>query len=95
MPIIGTRIPSYGGGARDGGLATFNGDGSGTTFAIAHTLGVVANYWNVTPASSGATGDYYVINSGAGVYPSGIQIIYKTAPPSGTNNVVLSWSVFV
>ena len=77
----------------DGGRITFNGDGSGTQFVIPHALTrplTNKDTWWVTPASSGAAGDFYVTLSGAG---GALLVNYKTAPASGTNNVVLQWGV--
>jgi hypothetical protein len=42
---------------------------------------------SVTPASNDAKGIFYVTVNATYIY-----VNYATAPPSGTNNVVLYWS---
>ena len=71
---------------RNSGTATFNGDGTTTQFKIAHGLTSTPSKVLVTPASSNATGSFYVTVDATYIY-----VNYLTAPPSGTNNVVLSW----
>jgi len=39
-----------------------------------------------TPMSADASGDFYVTADATNIY-----VNYKTAPPAGTDNVVLSW----
>ena len=68
------------------GTVTFNGDGSTTQFTIAHNLVSTPSKVQVTPMSADASGDYYVT-----VDSSNIYVNYKTAPPSGTDNIKLSW----
>jgi len=70
----------------NGGVATFSGDGSTTQFAIEHGLVSEPSVANVTPMSSDAVGDFYVTKDSTYIY-----VNYLTAPPSGTDNVVLSW----
>jgi hypothetical protein len=72
------------------GTATFSGNGSQTTFTIAHGLAGTPNVVNVTPASNDAKGSFYVTVDATNIY-----VNYATAPPSGTNNVVLYWSASV
>ncbi|MBO8181109.1 MAG: hypothetical protein H0Z19_11685 [Archaeoglobus sp.] len=66
--------------------ATFSGDGSTTQFTIAHKLVSTPSKVLVTPMSSDAAGDFYVTADDTNIY-----VNYKTAPPSGTNNIKLSW----
>jgi len=68
------------------GVATFSGDGSTTQFTIEHGLVAEPSVVNVTPMSSDAAGDFYVTKDSTYIY-----VNYLTAPPSGTDNVVLSW----
>jgi len=69
------------------GTATFSGDGTTTQFTIAHGLVGAPKVANVTPASNDAKGSFYVTADATNIY-----VNYATAPPSGTNNVVLYWS---
>jgi len=69
-----------------GGVATFSGDGTTTSFSISHGLATTPSYANVTAETADAAGDFY-ITRGA----TTITVTYATAPPTGTNNVVLSW----
>jgi len=68
------------------GTATFSGDGSTTQFKIAHGLVSTPSKVLVTPMSEDASGDFYVTADNTYIY-----INYKTAPPSGTDNVKVSW----
>ena len=68
------------------GTATFNGDGSTTQFSIAHGLVSTPSKVLVTPMTADAAGDFYVTADADYIY-----INYKTAPPSGTDNVKVSW----
>ena len=77
--LSGKRTENY-------GRATFSGDGSTTQFAIEHGLIGAPRTVNVTPMSSDAAGDFYVTKDSTYIY-----VNYLTAPPSGTDNVVLSW----
>jgi len=68
------------------GTATFSGDGSKTQFSIAHGLKYTPTKVLVTPMTADAAGDFYVTANKTYIY-----INYKTAPPSGTDNVKVSW----
>jgi len=68
------------------GTVTFSGDGSTTQFKIAHGLVSTPSKVLVTPMSEDASGDFYVTADDTYIY-----INYKTAPPSGTDNVKLSF----
>jgi len=70
----------------NGGTATFSGDGTTTTFKIAHGLASVPTTYYVEAASADAAGEKYVTADATYLY-----VIFKTAPPAGTNNVVLRW----
>ncbi len=72
------------------GTATFSGDGTTTQFKIAHGLVKTPSKVKVTPASADAAGDFYVT-----VDTTYIYVNYLTAPPSGTDNVVLYWEAEV
>jgi hypothetical protein len=69
------------------GTATFSGNGSTTTFTIAHGLVGTPTSWRVEAGSADAKGDKYVTADATNLY-----VTFATAPPSGTNNVVLVWS---
>jgi hypothetical protein len=69
------------------GTATFSGNGTQTQFTIPHGLAGTPKVANVTPASNDAKGNFYVTADSTNVY-----VNYATAPPAGTNNVVLYWS---
>ena len=68
------------------GVATFSGDGSTTQFAIPHGLVSEPTGVYVTPLSADAAGDFYVTKDSTYIY-----VNYLSPPPSGTDNVVLSW----
>ena len=70
----------------NGGTATFNGDGTTTQFKIAHGLASTPSRVIVTPASADASGSFYVTADSTYIY-----VNYFTAPPAGTNNVVIYW----
>jgi len=68
------------------GVATFSGDGTTTSFSWAHGLVSTPTKILVTPKSVDASGNFYVTADA-----TNITITYITAPPAGTDNVVLSW----
>ena len=68
------------------GTATFSGDGTTTQFSIAHGLVSAPTKVLVTPMTADAASDFYVTADDANIY-----INYKSAPPSGTDNLKLSW----
>lgn len=68
------------------GSETFNGDGSTTQFIIAHGLASEPSKVQVTPMTEDAAGDFYVTKDATNIY-----VNYLSAPPSGSNNVKLSW----
>jgi len=71
---------------RYAGYATFSGDGTTTQFRIQHNLVSTPRKIIVTPASKDAASQFYVTADYTYIY-----VNYLTAPPQGTNNVVLSW----
>ena len=73
-------------GSLNSGIATFSGDGSTTQFKIEHGLVKAPSKVQVTPMSADAAGDFYVTADDTYIY-----INYSTAPPSGTDNVKVSW----
>ena len=72
--------------AKNSGTATFSGDGTTTQFSIAHGLVSTPTKVQVTPMSSDAASDFYVTADDTNIY-----INYKSAPPSGTDNLKFSW----
>jgi len=68
------------------GTATFSGDGTTTQFSIAHGLVSEPSKVLVTPMTEDAAGDFYVTKDATNIY-----VNYLSAPPSGSNNVKLSW----
>ncbi len=66
--------------------AAFSGDGSTTQFAIAHGLVAEPSKIQVTPMTEDAAGDFYVTKDSTNIY-----VNYLSPPPSGSNNVKLSW----
>ena len=71
---------------KNSGVATFSGDGTTTQFSIAHGLVSTPTKVQVTPMSSDAAADFYVTADDTNIY-----INYKSAPPSGTDNLKFSW----
>jgi len=68
------------------GTATFSGDGTTTQFSIAHGLVKAPTKVQVTPMTADAASDFYVTADDTNIY-----INYKSAPPSGTDNLKFSW----
>jgi len=68
------------------GVATFSGDGATTQFSIAHGLVSAPTKVLVTPMTADAASDFYVTADDTNIY-----INYKSAPPSGTDNLKFSW----
>jgi len=68
------------------GAATFSGDGTTTQFSIAHGLVSTPTKVLVTPMTADAASDFYVTVDDTNIY-----INYKSAPPSGTDNLKFSW----
>ena len=72
------------------GTQTFDGDGTTTKFTIAHGLVSTPSNVQVTPRSADAAGDFYVTVDDTNIY-----VNYSSAPPSGSDNVVLGWEAEV
>jgi hypothetical protein len=68
------------------GTATFSGNGTQTQFTIAHGLAGTPKSYRVEAGSADAKGDKYVTADA-----TNLTVTFATAPPSGTNNVVLVW----
>jgi len=66
--------------------ATFSGDGTTTQFSIAHGLVSEPSKVQVTPMTEDAAGDFYVTKDSANIY-----VNYLSPPPSGSDNIKLSW----
>jgi len=77
---------NYGWKTEASGTATFSGDGSTTTFTIAHGLSAAPTSFYVTPTSADAAGSFYLTADA-----TNITITYSIAPPSGTNNLTYNW----
>jgi len=70
------------------GTATFSGDAATTSFTIAHGLAETPTFYSVEEASADAGAaeiDYITVDA------TNITVYFKSAPASGTDNVVLSW----
>ena len=76
----------YGEDFKNSGAATFSGDGTTTQFSIAHGLVSTPTKVLVTPMTADAASDFYVTADDTKIY-----INYKSAPPSGTDNLKFSW----
>lgn len=72
---------------RNSGTATFSGDGTTTTFQIAHGLGSIPTNYFVQPLSSDAQSSTYNVSVDA----TYITITYTTAPAGGTDNLKFYW----
>ncbi len=74
----------------DMGSSTQSGNSSTTTFTIAHGLSNVSStsFCQITPRSLAAVGSFYVTTDA-----TNINIIYSTAPGTGTNNLTWSYTI--
>ena len=72
------------------GTATFSGDGTTTTFDIPHGLSGSAATWFVQKASNISEDIEYVeeVTVDSTKY---LRVHFESAPPSGTDNIVLKW----
>jgi len=88
--FIGTFATAKISGAlkKNSGTATFSGDGTTTQFAIEHGLISAPDKGKtrVWALSADAAGNFWI-----DVDDTYIYVNYLTAPPSGTDNVVLGW----
>jgi len=82
----GIIIGNVGYNTKNFGRVMFNGDGTTTQFRITHNLALTPKTAIVMPASRDASGNFYVTFDATYIY-----VNYITAPPTGTNNVVLYW----
>jgi len=71
----------------DFGTDTQDGDGTMTTFTIAHGLSSAPTWANVQAGSEDASTDFWISDLTA----SDIEITYAAAPPSGTSNLDWYW----
>lgn len=69
------------------GSETQSGDGSTSTFTIAHGLDETPSFASVDPGSGDADGDFHVSN----VDGTNIELTYSSAPASGTDNLTWYW----
>lgn len=74
-----------GGGETASDSATASGDGTTTTFAIGHSLGVTPEAATPIASSPDASADFYVSN----MTSAKVEVTYASAPASGSSN--LSW----
>lgn len=65
----------------------FTANGGGTSFTIAHGLGVIPTFVEVGAGSADARGNFSWTADA-----NNITVTYPVATPSGTNNVVLWWT---
>jgi len=70
------------------GTGVWSGDGLSNTFIVAHNWGEKPTVAFVQPASLDAVGNFYVE-----LTENELKIIYKTPPPSGTDNIVLHYLI--
>ena len=79
---------SSGGGSGGSGIGNkFTANGGGSTFTIAHGLGVVPAFADVGAGSADARGTFSWTADA-----TNITVTYPVATPSGTNNIVLWWT---
>lgn len=71
------------------GSSTFSGDGTITTFTVAHGAGYTPAQVLVTATSADAAANYYITNKTS----TGFDVVFITAPPAGTGNIKLDWVV--
>jgi hypothetical protein len=72
------------------GTGTFSGNGFNTSFTIAHNLLTSPTVVSITPVTADAAGYHYVT-----VDCINMVVHYKTAPPYGTNNLILHWGASI
>ena len=79
--VSGSYLRFRGRGLQNSGTATFSGDGSTTTFTIAHGLVATPSKYFVQPLSADAMSTPYDVS----VDGTNITITFKSAPASGAN----------
>jgi hypothetical protein len=75
---------------RNGGIATFSGDGTTTIFSITHSLPFPPNKtmsWEPVSSAAAAAEKYRMYNDTDKVY-----FQFKNPPQAGTNNVIVVWN---
>ncbi|MGB9672068.1 MAG: right-handed parallel beta-helix repeat-containing protein [Candidatus Norongarragalinales archaeon] len=72
------------------GTATFSGNGTQTAFTIAHGCASTPNHVSLEAKSADASGDKYWSADA-----TNITVTFITAPPAGTDNVVIAWKAEV
>jgi len=85
-PLLGIIRSNIGFPTENSGVAKFSGDGTSTQFKIVHGLVSTPSKVLITPASADAAKSFYVTADSTYIY-----VNYLTAPPLGTDNVVLYW----
>lgn len=86
LKAINIAAPLY----ENKGLSTFSGTGSQVQFVIPHGLATIPTNVQLEAKSANATGNKYWIAD-----TIDITVIFTTAPPSGINNIILSWKTEV
>jgi hypothetical protein len=72
------------------GQETFSGDGVQTEFQIAHGLSNAPSSWTIEATTDDGSG-----HSHSTADSTNITVFYDTAPPSGSDNIVLNYSLEV
>ncbi len=73
---------------RPTGQATFSGNGEKQSFTIPHGLNIKPDSWIITPTTDDASSFSHVTADS-----TNLTVTYDTAPPSGTDNLVINWMV--
>lgn len=81
---------NFGYKTENSGIAGFNGDGTTKNFVIPHGLISAPGKWFVTSNTANAAGIASVTADATNLY-----VNYSTAPPAGTNNLILIWEAEV
>lgn len=86
---ITTVVGAKGFQTENQGAATFDGDGATSSFSITHGLAEVPETVTVQPdLSTGATS----VTGVTAVNNTSFDVVFDTAPPSGTGNVQVYWT---
>ena len=72
------------------GTATFSGDGSTKTFSVAFAAAIQLPSVVIAVTPADAAGNFYINN----ISTSGFDIVFITAPASGTSNIVFKYKAF-
>jgi hypothetical protein len=73
------------------GKYQISGDGHTTTFNIAHGCSTTPTSAQVMPGHADARADHHI----SAIDGTNITVTFASAPPSGTNNIVLYWRAWV